>query len=97
MINDINSRIPARTEDTKERIILSGTNKKYLEISYFNSKTPEIKDGEFVYTSGDSNIIPDGFYIGIIKKYKDKYIVEMNETFSNIFNIIVIRPKLNSL
>lgn len=93
LLNDINSRIPARTATTKERIILSGKNKKYLEISYFNSKNPNLLDGDFVYTSGDSKIMPDGFFIGKIKNIDGKLVVEMNENTSNLFNVIVIITK----
>ena len=92
LLNDINSRIPARTALTKERIILSGTNKGYLEVSYFNSKTPNIVDGDFVFTSGDSDIIPDGFFIGTIKKDGNEYIVNMDENINSIFNVMVLIP-----
>ena len=93
LLNDINSRIPARTSSTKERIILSGNNRGYLEISYFNSKNPDLIDGDFVYTSGDSNVIPDGFFIGTIRKIDGEFVLEMNENVNTLFNVMVITTK----
>ncbi len=93
LLNDINSRIPARTASTKERIILSGNNRGYLEISYFNSKNPDLIEGDFVYTSGDSDIIPDGFFIGKIKNVAGEFVVEMNENVNTLFNVMVIITK----
>ena len=93
LLNDLNSRIPARTASTKEKIILSGNNGGYLEISYFNSKNPSLLDGDLVYTSGDSNIIPDGFLIGTIKNIDGEFIVKMNENVGTLFNVMVIITK----
>ena len=93
LLNDMNSKIPARTASTKEKIILSGDNRGYLIISYFNSKNPQISDGDQVFTSGDSNIIHDGFFIGTIKKINNEFVVEMNENVNTIFNVMVITPK----
>lgn len=92
LLNDINSKIPARTASTNERVILSGTNKEYLELTYFNSKSPEIIEGDYIYTSGDSDMIPDGFYIGKVKKYENEFIVEINESTNSIFNVMVVIP-----
>lgn len=90
LLNDANSNIPARSGKTNEKFILSGTNLDYLEISHYNSKNPQIIDGDVVYTAGDSNIIPDGLPIGAIKK-EDKHVkVIMNENVNNIYNVIVI-------
>lgn len=95
LLNDINSRIPARTASTKERIILSGNNRGHLEISYFNSKNPDLVEGDFVYTSGDSHIMPDGFFIGTIKNINGEFVVEMNENINTLFNVMVIISKSN--
>lgn len=93
LLNDINSKIPARTVSTNEKIILSGDNNGHLIISYFNSKVPEIIDGDYVFTSGDSNIIPDGFLIGYVKKNKEGIIIEMTENTQILFNVMVITQK----
>lgn len=90
LLNDANSNIPARTAETNEKFILSGTNRNYLEISHYNSKTPQILDGDIVYTSGDSKILPDGIPIGKIKKENKKIKVIMDENVNNIYNVIVM-------
>ena len=90
LLNDANSNIPARTAETNEKFILSGTNRNYLEISHYNSKTPQILDGDIVYTSGDSKILPDGIPIGKIQKDDKKIKVIMDENVNNIYNVIVM-------
>ena len=90
LLNDANSNIPARTAETNEKFILSGTNLDYLEISHYNSKNPQILDGDIVYTSGDSKILPDGIPIGKIKKENKKIKVIMDESVNNIYNVIVM-------
>lgn len=90
LLSDANSNIPARTVDTGEKFILSGTNSNFLEISHYNSKNPEIIDGDLVLTSGDSDIIPDGIPIGKIKKENGKIKVIMNENANTVFNVLVI-------
>ena len=90
LLNDANSNIPARTAETNEKFILSGTNRDYLEISHYNSKNPQILDGDIVYTSGDSKILPDGIPIGKIKKENKKIKVIMDENVNNIYNVIVM-------
>lgn len=90
LLSDVNSNIPARTVNTGEKFILSGTNSNFLEISHYNSKNPEIIDDDLVLTSGDSDIIPDGIPIGKIKKENGKIKVIMNENANTIFNVLVI-------
>ena len=90
LLSDVNSNIPARTVNTGEKFILSGTNSNFLEISHYNSKNPEIIDGDLVLTSGDSDIIPDGIPIGKIKKENGKIKVIMNENTNRVFNVLII-------
>lgn len=93
LLTDINSKIPAQTLKTHEKIILSGTNKNYLEISFFNSKEPFFLNDDLVFTLGDSNIIPDGLYIGKIKEINGKFIVQMDDTINQNSDILIITPK----
>jgi hypothetical protein len=93
LLTDINSKIPAQTLKTHEKIILSGTNKNYLEISFFNSKEPFFLNDDLVFTLGDSNIIPDGLYIGKIKEINGKFIVQMGDTINQNSDILIITPK----
>ena len=90
LLSDVNSNIPARTVNTGEKFILSGTNSNFLEISHYNSKNPKIIDGDLVLTSGDSDIIPDGIPIGKIKKENGKIKVIMNENANTVFNVLII-------
>ena len=93
LLTDINSKIPAQTLKTHEKIILSGTNKNYLEISFFNSKEPFFLNNDLVFTIGDSNIIPDGLYIGKIKEIDGKFIVQTDDNISQNSDILIITPK----
>ena len=95
LLTDINSKIPAQTLKTHEKIILSGTNKNYLEISFFNSKEPFFLNDDLVFTLGDSNIIPDGLYIGKIKEVDGKFVVQMDDTINQNSDVLVIVPKAN--
>lgn len=94
LLTDINSKIPVHTLGTNERLILSGTNNGHLEIDFFNSKNPQLVDGDLVYTSGDSDIIPDGLYIGKIKKDGNNFIVKTDENMNKIFTVMIIIPKI---
>ena len=93
LLTNINSKIPAYTLKTNEKLILSGTNKDFLEIAFFNSKELVLEDGDLVYTLGDSNIIPNGLYIGKIKKIKDEYFVELDENINQSSVVFVVKPK----
>ncbi|HSQ97817.1 MAG TPA: rod shape-determining protein MreC [Rickettsiales bacterium] len=95
LLTDINSKIPVYTLNTNEKLILSGINDSYLNIDFFNSKKPNLIDGDLVYTSGDSNVIPNGLYVGKIKKIHDRFVVETDENINTISNVMIIIPKLN--
>ncbi len=94
LLTDINSKIPVYTLNTNERLILSGSNGNYLQIDFFNSKNPNLVEDDLVYTSGDSNIIPNGLYVGKIKKIKNKFMVETDEEMNKIFTVMIIIPKI---
>ena len=93
LLTDINSKIPAQTLKTHEKVILSGTNKNYLEISFFNSKEPFFLNDDLVFTFGDSNIIPDGLYIGKIKEVDGKFVVQTDDNVSQNSDILIITTK----
>lgn len=93
LLTDINSKIPAQTLKTHEKVILSGTNKNYLEISFFNSKEPFFLNDDLVFTLGDSNIIPDGLYIGKIKEVDGKFVVQTDDNVSQNSDILIITTK----
>lgn len=93
LLTDINSKIPAQTLKTHEKVILSGTNKNYLEISFFNSKEPFFLNDDLVFTLGDSNIIPDGLYIGKVKEVDGKFVVQTDDNVSQNSDILIITTK----
>ena len=93
LLNDTNSKIPAKVIELKEKIILSGfNNSNLLKILFFNSKKTQIKDGDLVYTSGDSNVIPDDIFIGKVIEKDGEYFVEMTENPYNLFDVSIIIP-----
>lgn len=91
LLNDINSKIPARVGKYNERVIITGNNERYLEMLYFYSKTPIFNEGDLVYTSGDSDLIPDGLPIGKIRFRGDTPVIEMAEDINKLFDVIIIR------
>lgn len=97
LLTDINSKIPVHTLNTNEKLILSGSNDDYLNIDFFNSKNPNLVEGDLVYTSGDSNILPDGLYIGKIKKSGNKFVIETDENINRISVVMIIIPKIEQM
>jgi rod shape-determining protein MreC len=90
LLNDINSRIVARTQKTKEIIILKGENEKYLSVIHTKSKKPSFEDGDLVFTSKDGDVLPDGFFVGIIRKINNNFFVEIGEDINTIFDVLIV-------
>jgi len=97
LLNDPMSKIPARTN--KERMIVSGNDDEYLNILYFKTtydKYDNVTIGDFVYTSGDADLIPDGFFIGIVSKkkyYDNQFVIKIPDPTKMYTVIVVINPK----
>lgn len=65
LLDDMNSRVPVITSNTKLRGILA-RQEDSLKIIYLDEDSqPEIN--EVVYTSGDGKIFPDGLKVGVIR------------------------------
>ena len=80
-LTDINTKIPAFVPNKNIKIIVSGNNSNFLEISNYLDLS-SLKSGDKVFSSGDGNMYPSGLFIGTIKiKLDGKIIVE---PFSNL-------------
>ena len=94
-LTDINTKIPAFVPNKNIKIIVSGNNSNFLEISNYLDIS-SLKSGDKVFSSGDGNMYPSGLFIGTIKiKLDGKIIVE---PFSNLndlkyVQIIVWKPE----
>jgi rod shape-determining protein MreC len=95
LLTNINSNILAKISRSKEKILISGKDTDSLSISYFNSRNPDIKEGDIVFTSKISDLIPDGPCIGIISKENDEFVIKVQEKSSNIFDVIIIMGEIN--
>jgi len=69
-INDINVKIPSVILDRDIKIILSGSNSKFLEILH-DVDTSVLKAGDKAFTSGDGNMYPAGLFVGTVRKKLD--------------------------
>ena len=80
-LTDINTKVPAFVPNKNIKIIVSGNNSNFLEISNYLDIS-SLKSGDKVYSSGEGNMYPSGLFIGTIKiKLDGKIIVE---PFSNL-------------
>ena len=80
-LTDINTKIPAFVPNKNIKIIVSGNNSNFLEISNYLDIS-SLKSGDKVFSSGDGNMYPSGLFIGTIKiKLEGKIIIE---PFSNL-------------
>lgn len=88
MLTDSNSRISVRSTTNLLGIAQgndSGESSMYFQPSTFEES---LEIGEEIYTSGLSEIYPEGLKIGEI--------IEINKSENNIFKSIKIRPEFNS-
>lgn len=89
LINDINSKIPVISSNSRSRAILAGTGNKNMELLYLPNKH-NVKKGELIFTSGDGDTLPSGLLIGtVIKVTKEKVIISPNQNIQNT-NIVLI-------
>ena len=80
-LTDINTKSPAFVPNKNIKIIVSGNNSNFLEISNYLDIS-SLKSGDKVFSSGDGNMYPSGLFIGTIKiKLDGKIIIE---PFSNL-------------
>ena len=93
LLSDTHFRISAILGKSMIKIILSGNENKKMKIHYFLNEQFNINSNENVYTSNDSNIVPNGIYIGQIIKNGQKYFVETATDLSKIDYVIILHNK----
>ncbi len=83
LVTDANSRIPVLASKARVRGILAGNNSSTMEILYLQ-KNHSIKQGDWIFTSGDGDTLPPGLLIGVVTKVDKSYAaVEMIENVNN--------------
>ena len=93
-ITDGTVKIPSIIFEKNLNIIVSGNNDKYLEILNLNN-SPNIKDGDKVFTSGDGNKFPENLFIGTIKTKKNgDYIVEPSLDINSLNYVYILNWSL---
>lgn len=70
LMTDINSRIPAITEFSRERGIITGANGDLVKMNYLPEDS-RVKIGEQILTSGDGVFFPVGMGIGMVENIVD--------------------------
>ena len=65
LLDDINSRVPVITEQSREKSILSGSNGNLPVLSYLAAGS-KVAVGERVVTTGDGGIFPSGIPVGVV-------------------------------
>ena len=95
-LTDINTKIPAFVPNKNIKIIVSGNNSNFLEISNYLDIS-SLKSGDKVFSSGDGNMYPSGLFIGTIKiKLDGKIIVEPFSKLNDLNYVQVIDWKPES-
>lgn len=83
LVTDANSRIPILASKARVRGILAGNNSSTMDILYLQ-KNHSIKQGDWIFTSGDGDTLPSGLLIGVVTKVDKAYAaVEMAENINN--------------
>ena len=71
LITDFNSKIPAITQNSRQRAIVAGYNSAELKALYLADEA-KLKMKELLVTTGDGDYFPPGLPIGYIDAVKDK-------------------------
>ncbi len=90
LLTDANSRIPIITSKARARGILAGNNSGLMKIIYL-SKAHNIEVGDWVFTSGDGDILPPGLLVGVVKNVKNNEVdVAMVEDVVNVDMVTIM-------
>ncbi|HCP00977.1 MAG: rod shape-determining protein MreC [Alphaproteobacteria bacterium] len=65
VLTDLNSRIPAIVESTGDRVIVTGNNTPWPDLTYLEPNSP-ISVGDRIITSGHGGVFPPGLMIGLV-------------------------------
>ena len=92
LISDKNFFIPIKSSKTNSYGIISYTLKCKNNI-FFDKANGELEDNEIITTSGEENLIPQGFLIGRIHKQNNKFCITPSTDVKHVKTLIVVRPK----
>jgi rod shape-determining protein MreC len=93
LISDYTSKIPAKLENSRIKVILGGNGGNILDINYFFNNEQSIIYGENVYTSDDGNILQEGILIGRVMKMDKKCAVKINSDLASLNFVVVVSRK----
>jgi rod shape-determining protein MreC len=89
LLSDMDSKISARTLNSRKRIIIGGNGSSYLDILHKESENLELDENDLIFTDGTAGLLPDGFFIGTLVRKGDKLSVKMINK-SNLFDVIIV-------
>lgn len=70
LVNDSASKIPVISSGSAVRGILAGNGSNLMNILYL-PQGHDIKVGEAIFTSGDGETLPSGFFVGLVVKVQE--------------------------
>ncbi|MCT4574634.1 MAG: rod shape-determining protein MreC [Alphaproteobacteria bacterium] len=76
LITDVDSKVPAIVERTRDRVIVAGQNSSTLRLDYL-PENAEITIGDRIITSGDGSVFLPGLFIGTVS-YIDSGRIEVS-------------------
>jgi rod shape-determining protein MreC len=92
-ITDINIKVPSIIIEKNIKFIITGSNKKFLEILNYGDLS-SLKSGDKVFTSGDGNMYPEGLIIGTVRiNNNGDFVIEPSVDLNNINYVQIINWK----
>ena len=67
VISDVRSAVDAIIQETRDNLVVAGSNTSTLEVRYLKKAESDVKIGDRVISSGLGGIYPKGLLVGIIK------------------------------
>ena len=90
LLSDLNSSVPISITPGNVQAIVTGDGKSSGEIRYIKDNLiKEIKDESIAYTSGAGSIFKSGLPVGIVKKNKNKFIINFYSDYEQLKYVFV--------
>ncbi len=70
LLTDFNSRISVMADRSNARALLVGDNSEFPRLDYLG-RTPDLREGDRIVTSGDDNVMPRGLPVGEARQDRD--------------------------
>lgn len=94
LVTDINSRLPVMGQDSRTKMIASGTSGDALDLMYLPQDS-DLKPGEKVITSGDGGVFPPDLLVGVVFEKPDgKLAVRPFVDFSKLEYVSIVNYDL---